>query len=700
MKLEQWNNKFASYFQNSASLEKAGALLSVLPNHSEWDDFVADIKPEWNEWSKSLTKYSNCLIMLFAGIAFYHYDEHTFWPEFEKVVGANISNNKQNDIALVFASVAKEMGLGIQEKNKRVSYVGSAVHLIGIPLTLWDDFLEICEWASWNPNWTTMPDNEWSDVVGRRVGGRQRLKKFLVENRTTASSMIKELLEVRDILSKDQNSTIQDIAPASILRYEYFDEVPETADFFRPQNPDSLFRNRAKLIWNESMAKISVYLPAIAPEMLPAKWNIGALTQNAASSPDEAVLNAKAFTENIVLKFSSNKHEEIQRIKGINSWGLFDLGRGGCLINTDRQKLPISNYILVSLEKIEVVSRNGFEDKESFVNERFEFSDGTTCFVTYLWPIANFADITLKVNSQQYHIKFRAKLRIEARFFPARFNQAGHFMRLGNDRVKVEHLPVLCVSMPIGYFKDNKVSLNGGFKVYIDKNLAPGCWEICRDHEDSERELFFWRWEGPPVIKIEAKSRQLKDLTYRAVDLKGDRQVSISSLNFNIIYDIHLAHSYNGMDRCWKNLPGAYALWFLLCQSNQGMRWEDLVLAKDILEPAQRVSYFLLRKYAELGFIIQKGRLWKINQSRAVVKISGGKCEISYCGDPSLLWGLYRYICFRRLVPIEQLPVIEVIDKRGTPPYLRMAWESQMQRELAVYFKSKGVYLSSQLWNH
>jgi len=700
MTLSEWESGFRSSFQQIVSPDKAGFLLKVIPDHSEWDKFTIDIKNEWGVFRENLSKYPCCLVVLFGGIAFYRYDENTFWPEFIKVTNESLNPAKQNEIAGHFANAAKSLGLKILSKEKRVSYVGSAVHSIGVPIALWDDFLEICEWALWNPKWRSLPDNEWSDVIGKRLGGRKRLRKFLLDNREMANVFIREVLDAREILTSDPNSSIKDIAQASILRYEYFDEVPETADFFRPENPESLFRNRAKLIWNESGAQISIYLPAIDSDKLPAKWIIGELSQDAASTPDEIVLNTAAFTENISLEFISDKHKDVQRIKGANGWGLFDLGRGGGLVNANRQELPISNYLLASPEKIEILARDGFEDKESVVNDPFEFSDGSRCFITYLWPISNFADLTLKIGNQQHRIRFRARLKIEAKFFPGRFNRAAHFVHLANDRLKVEHLPVLCVSIPTGYFKDNKEILNTGFNVFIDQHKAPGGWENCKDHTDGDRELFFWRWDGPPAIKIETKSRQLKDLTYKAIDLKGDRQVSINSINFNIIYNIHLAHSYNGMDRCWQKLPGSYVLWFLLCQSTQGMKWDDLVLAKNIMAPQQRVSYYLLRKYAELGFVVQKGRLWKINQSRAVIRSANGKCEMSYCGDPSILWGLYRYICYQRMIPIEQLPIIEVIDKRGELPYLHVTWDAVMQKELAIFLKRKGIYLTSQLWNH
>jgi len=63
-------------------------------------------------------------------------------------------------------------------------------------------------------------------VVDKRTGSRLRLKRFLVDNRKAATSFIRELLDAREILSNDQNLTIAGIGQASILRIEYFEEVP------------------------------------------------------------------------------------------------------------------------------------------------------------------------------------------------------------------------------------------------------------------------------------------------------------------------------------------------------------------------------------------------------------------------------------------------------------------------------------------
>ena len=226
--------------------------------------------------------------MLYCGLAFYEYDENRFWPQFAKVVGSEeLPANQQSEINTAFATAARRFGLELKLRGNGTDFVGSAVNLIGIPLSLWDGFLEVCDWALWRKDWRSLSDEEWSEMVEKRSGSRTRLRRFLTENRESASGFIKDVLDVREILSGDPQLTIGDIARASILRPEYFDDVPETADFLRPQDPDSLFRFRVRLIWDEQRQNISLLLPAIAATA-PRFMVRGFTPPRAAPSPDES----------------------------------------------------------------------------------------------------------------------------------------------------------------------------------------------------------------------------------------------------------------------------------------------------------------------------------------------------------------------------------------------------------------------------
>src|ERR1043165_5798912 len=98
--------------------------------------------------------------------------------------------------------------------------------------------------------------------------------------------MKQKVQEARPILTEDESLTINQIKQACLLRQEYFDEVPETAEFLRPSDPESLFKDGARLVWNDHQRRISLYLPSVARDNLPEVWKFEGLTQEAAATPD------------------------------------------------------------------------------------------------------------------------------------------------------------------------------------------------------------------------------------------------------------------------------------------------------------------------------------------------------------------------------------------------------------------------------
>jgi hypothetical protein len=233
----------------------------------------------------------------------------------------------------------------------------------------------------------------------------------------------------------------------------------------------------------------------------------------------------------------------------------------------------------------------------------------------------------------------------------------------------------------------------------MDGNSASGTWDRLRAEED--REIYVWQWDPKPFIE-KRKSGRLTDLRnlkeyFGSPDLKGKRTLVIEAREFKMApYKVYVDHPKGGMEDAWKNLPGAYLEWFLLCQSAEGMKWEDLSLARDVIAPGKRISYYLLRKYEDCGLLCQRNRRWFISESRAVLTpVMGDKIVLDYCGNPSILWRLYR-----RFTENSTLPVIEVVSKRGEPTYLQMSWDSHLQTEIRDYLIKKHVRIRKSLWNH
>lgn len=706
--LKDWETIFATAIQKipSSEINRAGALLPLVPEHAAWDKFISAAKAEWKNWKDSLWQHPACLLMLYGGLAFYEYDENTFWPLFADSVGSKpLPANEQQEINSGFARAAKYFHLGLKHRDKGTDFVGSAIHYIGVPLSLWDGFLDICEWALWRKDWKAISDEEWNEAVERRAGGRRRLRKFLTDNRGTASNLVHEMLDAREILTRDTSLTISDIAQATLLRTEYFDEVPETAEFLRPQNPDSLFQNRARLIWNEQRKQVCLQVPGVEQKKLPATWRIGAHSQTAAHAPDELILNSEAFRDQLLLTLESGERTETQRLRGITSWGLFDMESGGRLANSGRDELPVKSYTLISRNRIEIL-REGFDEDENPVNEPFELADGSPCFVTRLWPTGKFAEIKINETGRaQRIVRFKARSRIEARFFIGWGHKAAYFSRSADNRIKTDHLPILCVAIPTGYFRDNDTEVTKNFKVFIDSKVALGQWEHRDVQAPADCEFYYWRWNkrpflerkpGPNIVKSFDQMREM----FKSPDLRGNRTIVIEALpHIHVKFDIEIVHrSKDVIDRSWRNLPGSYLPMFLLCQSTEGMKWEDLVLARDVLAHGLQLSPYLLHKYEHHGFLVQRGHRWFINESRAEIRrMTRDQCLMKFCGDPSVLWGLYRRLS--QQMHGADLPLIEVINNRGEIPYLQIAWPLRMRSEIEQHLRNHNVAVGAILWN-
>jgi hypothetical protein len=109
--LAEWENYFeAKILHGQPSNRTSHApLLHSVPDRVTWDGFLESVHGEWQIWKGKLSKCPASLLMLYCGLAFYEYDENTFWPQFAKVVGADdLPPNQQTEIN--GASVHADLG--------------------------------------------------------------------------------------------------------------------------------------------------------------------------------------------------------------------------------------------------------------------------------------------------------------------------------------------------------------------------------------------------------------------------------------------------------------------------------------------------------------------------------------------------------------------------------------------------------------
>jgi hypothetical protein len=698
--------------KSSSDIERAGSFLQFVPSHDQWEGFLTDVRTAWKDDRRGfLDSFPNSLVVLYSGLAFYDYDDAGFWKFFSKRLDITLPKpNHQKEINSAFAKSAKRIGLKIIETSAGTSFVGSAVHHIGVPLSLWDGFIDICNWAL-KVDYQALSYEDWRERISKRLGSRRRLITFLTENRDVANIILQELIDARKVLSEDQSLTIDDLKQACLLRMEYFDEVPETADFLRPNNPDSLFKDRPRIVWNQRRGGIDLHLPRVPEEFLPAEWDVDGDRSQADSGAILIPLDGKVFKRWININLHANGKSEHRRLRGLAPWGLFDLERSGRLVGNGRETLPLRNFIFASNEKIESVHLEGFDTVEGIPNESHVFRDGSVCYLTKLYPTNAISTLRIHHKFSDEIIQFRTKDKMESQIFFGTGFKAAYYYRVEN-KLKFEVWPTVCVAIPKGYWQDDEIVLSEKFKITVDSHKAHGHWQKREPRVDTNREYYFWKWENQPFLEIKSGNgeviRDFKDLRkcVQTPVLLGERQLSIHSPEFGLAlqYPIVKEKACPTIDKRWGNLPGKFLPFFLLCQSDNGYDWDDLMLAKEAIAPCEPLfSSRLLRHYEDHGLLIERGGKWIIVESRAVINAIDGKIEIEYCGAPPILWHLYRimqHVIAERKLDNNELPMLEVVDKRGFLPFLRMTWKAFLRREIESHFRRRNVVMRSSLWNH
>jgi hypothetical protein len=705
-RLDVWEARFRCAIESASQRKStgAGALLPIVPSQLEWERFLGDLRSAWSDWQRVVRDCPSCLLVLYGGLAFYEYDDKTFWPHLARAVGLSQipSTSRQTELNTAFRAVAQKCGMHIAPRANGFDSVGSAVYQIGIPISMWDGFLEICEWAVWHPDWSNLDADHWNEVVEKQCGNRARLRRFLSDNRDAASGIVDEMLQLRSLLTSDPSLTLS-IWQASFLREEYLEEVPETADFLRPKNPESLFRDRAQLCWDDRQRNIKLMLPAVPAAKLPATWSILGHSQMAATTPDEICLPTGAFVSRTVLSLQTPSATEKKAMRGLGNWSLFDLEADGRVVNHNREELPMRSYALVSRIPVSFNRIEGFSQDVGWLNEEVQLAPEELCYVTRLWPTGEFARIEIRIGEEVTALRFRARARIEARFFAGRGFRAAFSMRTADGTTRTDSLPSICVAVPRDYFRDAAAEVKSRFRVCVGSLTAGGDWRLADHQTWTDRQVFTWHWSRAPFIEKRASGslRTMSELkgAFKRVDMRGTRTFRLEARDIAAQLQVDLIDHYPEIEECWRLLPGRLLPWFVLSQSEHGLTWEEMVLARSVIAPNEPLSPYLLRKCEKFGLLEQRGSRWRIRQSRASVGLAvKGQAELAYCGDPSIIWRLYHDL--RRDYGIRSLVKIGVVNEQGSIPYMTMRWPVHMRSTIRSLLIEYGAIIQAELWSH
>ena len=426
----------------------------------------------------------------------------------------------------------------------------------------------------------------------------------------------------------------------------------------------------------------------------------------------QSKLQDRQTPSRIDLALKTNQGVFLKNVPGIKNWGLISLD-DGIVVNGERDSVPVGNYAIVSQDPVQIIKKQGFDSSEDAVeNEKIELNDGCNCFMTRLWPNTKRPIIRIKSNNVEKTIQFTTRDKIAVGVFVGKGADATNYLRVDN-LLKMEKLPLVCVQVPIGYFLDSLSVLRTKFKLTVDRSKGMGRWGKL-PYETDGKEYFIWDWNSQPIESGTAGKKiktfsELKE--WKPVELEGKHSIHISSeLGNHYSFDVDLVKPTEEFKECFKNLPGKMLPFSIVSQSPDGMTWDDIMLAREIIGKDGKLYFGQLCKLADHGLLLKSGRKWFIGESRAVVEVKDistssntilKKCAVDFCGDPSYLWGLYQYIGAKAPKGTRvSFPQIEIMTSKGFPPHCCMHWGSYHKLDIVQYFKNHGVKIClNSIWS-
>jgi hypothetical protein len=706
--LQHWENSFAKAIEAIPADERAnsGALLPMIPPREDWERFVADVRSEWWRWEWVFTLNPACLVVLYDGAAFYNYRSGAFWDDFARGLGLQaLAPNAQAAINRRFTMAAQHYGLRVVSGN----YVGSAVAHIGIPISMWEAFLLVCQWALWTDHWDRLDASAWREAMARRLGGRVLLINFLVNNRETATDFMREMLDARQLLSSDKNLTLSDAAQLVFLRAEYFEEVPETADFLRPDDPESLLADRARLAWNEERQMISLHLPPLSTELLPAVWRCGEKECSALSTASEMEINGAAF-ERILRLEISNAASHVQRVTGIDGWALYDEAKSR-FVNRERDLLPVSQYTVISRHPLHPQLEGWSRDPDDpAVDLEHQLRDGTKIFITRLFPDSRRP--RLKIGDKC--LRFAQRRGVELRIFcGSRQSHAARFSLLPDGTLRTERWPRPFLEVPLSLVPDDNIAEE--FTVFLDGQQARGKWRTFdyepqhATAEDAELALCFWDWDEnpiamavPAVTTAHSFAALDEDIAeQRVTDWKGKHILHVQSrrlgrLPFGTARECHFELVSPTPDAIWPASWDDYIAWVFLTQVQDHATWSEVCFAREAvamwaININLNAVYYQLRKLERHGFLVTRGHSYRNFRSRiSLANAPNGAFRGEYCGLTSALYELVRKALPSRIVVASR--------EAGRPAKLHIDWPQRERYAVRDACQKASIEIVPKLW--
>lgn len=670
--------------------ERAGALLRCVPDRTEWEDLQQMLGNSFWSVNHMAQLYQNLfphlLLVLYAGVAFHEYKDATFWTHFCRAIGLDsISPNCKNKLNKNFAQAAKVSKLhDIIKTAGGCSFVGTAVFFIGVPVSLWDEFLIICEWALYSKGWKNFSDDQWQAELENRFGRWKRLVKFLTENRKTATEFIQEMLEARKMLMEDAQLNLSDIRQASILRPEYFEEVPKTAEFLRSNDPESLLQRRPRLLWRDN--RIAIHLPPVSEEG--AVWRFGEETKPSSNVATEFLIHGKAFQEQLTIQLQSSQTTKSFRIPGLHPFGLWD-EESNRFVNPNRARLPVRSYMLVSLKELKIDGKGWVkDDEEERENEPLLLKDNAQVFVTSLFPVVDRPK--LKVNGHK--IEFWRRESVKLRLYSGSENSSACRFLLREDcPIQIEQNPHLVLEIPEGFVEDDDDLCDREFEVLVDGKHVPGKWRFFHEYDGKETKWEYYEY----LMDLPESSSAAHTLGEHIIQVRS-RHVGVIPLGKEKEFRVEIIEPLE--EDCWPKPAQMekYLLWVVLSQIQKEATWENFWIAHQAVAGLAfvKVTQNDWKKLEKHGYLSRRRGRFEVLKSCMVFKpTQKNQFTAYYCGLVNRLHSVVR-----EFPPIK---MIEAKQERGFPAHLEIQWTTNYRSSIRNICQRKNIEIKQhRLWNH
>lgn len=736
--------KFAYESLPIHSKQEMGGCLGALPDAEDLDIFLDQAKQAWQQgWLNAPARYPHLLLRLYHCVAFLRYEGNKFWDSFAEVVGdSNVDQTRIND---VFDNVAQRLGLTVLHGTNR-QCVQSAVRHVGIPVRVWRGFISVCErlWLA-GDEWKQWSNDEWESGITMWVGGRKNLRDFFVKNKETATKWIEEIFDARQVLTTNPQWTLSDIKQMSLLRPEYFEADPETALFLRPDDPESLFRDRPRLRFREQDGIVSITLeaPRIAKESdLPATWRVAERCAEASTNPVALALDSEAFVPALTLHMiRGDADKKFPPLRGMAPWALWS-DMLGSFVSPEARRLPVGFYTIISRHKLAFAQRDGWlddDDEECRWNQEYELRDGSNCFLAHLHPEGRRAALEVE---GWHQITFAPRERLELRLFPSPANR----FQLDVSRdgvVRLPDWPWFLVKMPKGMLansgEETALLLNREFRLYTADRRINGKWLECGEACGLEDDQLFHfkvaddarypppRQQPPRPSVTLGGFNQLNaamvvatpqdDSLPFSVQLRSERHGVIpfgntAEVRLGKTKTLQQSHLAKLQVRFRDYLP-----WFLLTATQDHASWEELLIAYEMMNVSNlhtRLNQWAFIVIEHTGMMKRRGQCWTDFENRihfgthehgttyhahqsgtAVVVHREGTFCVRYAGLTNPIYSL--------LAQVEPTGPIKAVWERGHPPHLEMRFTLQgdTDRRLRRLCEEQQIRIMHEsLWTH